>query len=176
MAAAVVVAAAVFAAADVARKAVGDLKDEWARKTMLEHCDDGSAVVLVAAAAVVVVSEDMVDDVRPWASAFASLGVQALGAHQGNYCFGYYSSCLDAEDAAVTCDNFHRYQVPSHPFEDLLVQQGHRVRTRELRLTQHPAFLAFLDVLAVMASYPNAAFYRTWQDASAFFVAAVGPS
>jgi hypothetical protein len=162
----------------VARKAVGDLKDEWARKTMLEHCDEGSAVVLVAA--VVVVSEDMVADEGPWASAFASLGVQALGApHQGNYCFGYCSSCLDAEDAAAeTYDNFHHYQVPSHPFEDLLVQQGHpRVQTRGLPgLTQHPAFLAFLDVLVVMASYPNAAFYRTWQDASAFFVAAVGPS
>ena len=144
---------------------------------MLEHCDEGSAVVLVAA--VVVVSEDMVADEGPWASAFASLGVQALGVpHQGNYCFGYCSSCLDAEDAAaVTYDNFHHYQVPSHPFEDLLVQQGPRVQTRRLHLTaQHPAFLAFLDVLAVMASYPNAAFYRTWQDASAFFVAAVGPS
>ena len=58
---------------------------------MLEHCDEGSAVVLVAA--VVVVSEDMVADEGPWASAFASLGVQALGApHQGNYCFGYCSS------------------------------------------------------------------------------------
>ena len=140
---------------------------------MLEHCDVGSAVVLVAAAVVVVVSEDMVDDEGPWASAFASLGVQALGGHQGNYCFGYCSSCLDAEDAAVACDNFRRCQAPSRrPFEDHLV---HRGRSRGPRQTQHPAYQAFLDVPVVMASYPNAAFYHTWQDASAFSVAVVGP-
>jgi hypothetical protein len=142
---------------------------------MLEHCDVVAAVsvVVLVAAAAVVVSEDMVDDEGPLASAFASLGVQAPGARQGNYCFGYCSSCLDAEDA-VTCDNHRRrrYQDPS-PFGGLLVPQAHRwTQGRQLR---DPAFLAFPGDPVVMASCPNAAFYRTWQDASAFVVAVVGP-
>ena len=118
---------------------------------MLEHCDEGSAVVLVAA--VVVVSEDMVADEGPWASAFASLGVQALGApHQGNYCFGYCSSCLDA----VTYDNhllpspLPVWGLPRVPRGPLLLQRG------------PPLNPAYPDAPgAVMVSYPNEASYRT---------------
>ena len=138
---------------------------------MLEHCDvvvAAVAVVVVAAAAVVVVvSEDMVDDVEqaPLASAFASPGVRALPEVPlpGNYCFGYYSSCLDVEDA-VTCDN----HPPSFGVLRVLRERVPRV----------PLTRAFPDALAVemVPSFPNAAFSHTLQDASAFFVAAVGPS
>ena len=137
---------------------------------MLEHCDvvvAAAVVVVVVVAAAVVVSEDMVDDVEqaPLASAFASPGARALpeAPHLGNYCFGYCSSCLDVEDA-VTCDN----HPPSFGVLRVPREQVPRV----------PLTKAFPDAPAVemVPSFPNAAFSRTLPDASAFFVAAVGPS
>jgi len=160
-----VVAAAVFVV-HVARKAVGDLKDEWARKTMLpEHCDVVAAVsAVVLAAAVVVVSEDMVDDVG--SSAIAPPGVQPDPReaprglpHRDNYCFGYCSSCLDA----VTCDNLLG-PSPLPVWGPLLDLWGlPRVLRGPLLLQREPPLNpAYPDAPgAVMASYPNEAFYRT---------------
>ena len=118
---------------------------------MQEHCD-------------AVVSEDMVDD---GASASGVGLVDRLGT---GYCFGYCSSCLDvvaAEDAVaavvvaaaavVTCDS------PSFVERSL---EGLR-----------PCLGACLDV-PEGASFPEVghACGHTCLDASAFAVAAVGPS
>lgn len=120
---------------------------------MQEHCD-------------AVVSEDMVGDGA--SASGVDLGAQAVGGlgGQGSYCFGYCSSCLDVvvavvEDAVAAA--VVTYDSPS--FEGRS-QEGLR-----------PSLGACLDV-PEGASFPEEehACAHTCLDASAFAVAAVGPS